>query len=196
MLIARHSPDHGLVRLSLRSVFAVSLEGDCIFVKSGRACEGVSTACGVLPRRFISSSVAACIKSNSPSFKCLTALRRFLGRTYRRGSLSVAAFGPGNAEAVAVGNRSGAVRSAGSRPMTLACREQYRSAISVERKWCCRTVLNCRPLLHRAYAFASAAFELLIHVTSRFAAQTDTYWSERDCVSLCITEVIVFIQNE
>ena len=47
--------------------------------------------------------------------------------------------------------------------MTLACREQYRSAISVERKWCCRTVLNCRPLLHhRAYAFASAAFELLI----------------------------------
>ena len=34
------------------------------------------------------------------------------------------------------------------------------------------------------------------YVTSRFAAQTDTYWSERDCVSLCITEVIVFIQNE
>ena len=97
-----------------------------------------------------------------PSFKCLTALRTFLGRTYRRGSLSVAAFGPGNAEAVAVGNRSGTVRSAGSRPMTLACREQYRSAISVERKWCCRTVLNCRPLLHRAYAFASAAFVLLI----------------------------------
>jgi hypothetical protein len=43
--------------------FAVSLEGDCIFVKSGRAGKPDS---GVLPRRFISSSVAAYIKSNSP----------------------------------------------------------------------------------------------------------------------------------
>jgi hypothetical protein len=40
------------------------------------------------------------------------------------------------------------------------------------------------------------AADPLPYVTSRFAAQTDTYWSERDCVSLCITEVIVFIQNE
>ena len=75
---------------------------DCIFVKSGRAGKPVSTTCGVLPRRFIPSNVAACIKSNSPSLKCLTAVRRFLGRTYR-GSLSGAACVAGNAEAVAVG---------------------------------------------------------------------------------------------
>ena len=36
----------------------------------------------------------------------------------------------GDAEAVAVGKRSGAVRSVGSRPMVSACREQYRSAIN------------------------------------------------------------------
>ena len=41
--------------------------------------------------------------------------------------LSVVAFGGGDAEAVAVGNWSGAVRSAGSRPMASA----YRAA-----KWC------------------------------------------------------------
>ena len=107
--------------------FAVLVEGDCIFVKSGRAGKSVSALFGVLPRRFNSSSVASCIKSNSPSLKCLTALRRFLGRTYRRGSLSVVAFGAGDAESVTVGNRSGAVRSAGSRPVASA----YRAA-----KWC------------------------------------------------------------
>jgi hypothetical protein len=103
--------------------------GDCIFVKTGRAGKSVSTLFGVLPRRFSSSSVAACIKSKSPSLKCLMALRRFLGRTYRRGSLSVVSSVAGNAEAVAVVNRSGAVRSIALRPMTLACRRQRRTAI-------------------------------------------------------------------
>ena len=124
--------------------FAVLVGGDCILVKSARAGMALSTLFGVLPRRFISSSVAACIKSNSRSLKCWTALRRFLGSTYSRGSLSVDAFGGGDAEAVAVGNRSGAVRSAESRPMASACREQHRSAISSERlctpssirRWC------------------------------------------------------------
>ncbi len=118
------------------------VEGDCIFVKSGRAGKAVSTLFGVLLRRFSSSSIAACIKSNSPSLKCLTALQRFLGSTYRCGSLSVASPVAGNAEAASVVNRSGAVRSAGSRPMALACRRQRRTAISIERKWCCRSGLN------------------------------------------------------
>ena len=38
-----------------------------------------------LPRRFISSSVAAWSRSNSSSLKCLTALRRSLGKTCRSG---------------------------------------------------------------------------------------------------------------
>jgi hypothetical protein len=41
--------------------------------------------CG-LSRRLISSSVATWSKSNSSSFKCLTALRRFFGKTCRCGS--------------------------------------------------------------------------------------------------------------
>jgi hypothetical protein len=105
----------------------------CIFVKSRRTGESVSTPFGVRPRRINSSTVAACIKSNSPSLKCLTALRRSLGSTYRRGSLSVVALGAGDAEAVAVGNRSGAVRSAGSRPMAANRRERYWLAINSER---------------------------------------------------------------
>ena len=56
-----------------------SVGGDRIFAVSRRTGKSVSTL-GVLPRRLISSTVAACIKSNSPSLKCLTALRRFLGR--------------------------------------------------------------------------------------------------------------------
>ena len=43
--------------------------------------------CG-LSRRLISSSVATWSKSNSSSFKCLTALRRFFGKTCRCGSSS------------------------------------------------------------------------------------------------------------
>ena len=159
--------------------FAVSAGGDCIFVNSERACELVSSPRGVLPRRFNSSSVAACIKSNSSSLKCLTALRRFLGRTYRRGSLSVAAFGAGDAEAVEVVNRSGAVRSAGSRPMSSAWRGQRRTAISIKRKWCCRTGLNCFDLsLHHTDAFASAGRRcaeddpLLSHPRNRIRANT------------------------
>src|SRR4029079_9614844 len=38
---------------------------------------------GNLPRRCISSIVAACNKSNSPSLRCPTALFKFLGRTCR-----------------------------------------------------------------------------------------------------------------
>jgi hypothetical protein len=62
--------------------------GDSMFVKLGRTskrrrglCEPVSTPGGILPRRFISSSIAACIKSYSPSVRCFTALGRSLGRT-------------------------------------------------------------------------------------------------------------------
>jgi hypothetical protein len=102
--------------------------GDCTFIKLGRmsnrwreVCKSASTPWGVLPRRFSSSRVVACRKSNSPSLRCLMALGRFLGRTCRGGAVSVVAFGAGDAEAVAVGNRSGAVRSAGSRPMASAC---------------------------------------------------------------------------
>ena len=113
--------------------------GDCSFVKLGRTsnrcrnvCKSVSTPSGVLPRRFISSRVAACRKSNSPSLKCLTALGRFLGRTCRCGAVSVAAsvaVNFGGAEAsrtVAVGeasrtiageNRSRTSCLAGSRPV-------------------------------------------------------------------------------
>ena len=101
---------------------------DACFFKSRRAlnrlrkvCKSVSTPSGFLPRRFISSRVAACRKSNSTSLKCFMALGRSLGRTCRCGSLSVVAFAAGDAEAVAVENRSGAVRSAGSRPMASAC---------------------------------------------------------------------------
>ena len=51
--------------------------GDRLVAKSdGRRDDGpnfVSVLAGSLPRRFISSSVAVCIKSNSPSLKCLTA---------------------------------------------------------------------------------------------------------------------------
>ena len=97
-----------------------------------------STPCEILPRRFISSSVAAHIKSNSPSLKCLTAFRRFLARTCRCDAVSVAASVQGNfggagvSSTAAAENRSG-VRSVGLRPMALACRVQGRSAISSER---------------------------------------------------------------
>jgi hypothetical protein len=40
---------------------------------------------GALPRRFISSTVAACSFFNSSSFRCLTALVRSFGRTCRCG---------------------------------------------------------------------------------------------------------------
>ena len=115
-----------------------SVVADCGFVKSGPAYETASRPCGILPRRFISSSVAAYIKSNSPSLKCLTALRRFLGRTCRCDAISVAASVPGNfggaglSPTAAAENRLG-VRSVGLRPMALACREEGRSAISSER---------------------------------------------------------------
>ena len=111
---------------------------NCIFVKSGRAGKSVSTLFGVLPRRFISSTVAECIKSNSPSLKCLTALRRFLGRTCRCDAVSVATSDPSNfggagvSSTAAAENRSG-VRSVGLRPLALACRVRGRSAISNER---------------------------------------------------------------
>ena len=93
--------------------------GDCIFVKSGWAGKPVSTPFGVLPRRFISSNVAACIKVNSPSLKCLTALRRFLGRTCRCDAVSLAAsvadyFGGDDAFLV-----SGAASHAVIRPLTI-----------------------------------------------------------------------------
>jgi hypothetical protein len=110
-----------------------------------KVCKSVSTPGGFLPRRFISSIVVACRKPNSLSLKCLIALGRFLGRTCRGCAVSVVAFAAGDAEAVVVGNRSGAVLSAGSRPMASACREPYRSAITRERKWRYRTGLN-RPL--------------------------------------------------
>ena len=107
------------------------MRGDCMFVKLGRTsnrwrkvCKSVSTPSGVLPRRFISSRIAACKKSNSPSLKCLTALRRFLGRTCRCGAVSVVAsvaviFGGAQASrTVAVENRSGVL--VGSCPMASA----------------------------------------------------------------------------
>ena len=64
-------------------------------------------------------------------------LRRFLGRTYRCGVVSIFASAAGDS---AVGNGSSAFCSAGSRPMASACLEQYRSAISMA--WCCRTGLK------------------------------------------------------
>jgi hypothetical protein len=98
-----------------------------------------TTPCGILPLRPISSSVAACIKSNSPSLKCLRALGKSFGNICRCGVVSAVASGVGNfgggAEAypmVAVGNRSGAVRSVGSCPMALACRDPCRTAISID----------------------------------------------------------------
>jgi hypothetical protein len=76
---------------------------------------------GDLSRRFISSRVAACRKSNSPSLRCLRALGRSFGKICRGGAVSVVAsvapgFGGvgGESRTVAVGNRSGAVRSVGS----------------------------------------------------------------------------------
>ena len=86
-----------------------------------RLCKSVSTPCGVLPRRFISSRVAVCREYSSVSLKCFKALDRFLGRTCRCGSLSVVGFGAGDAEAVEVGNKSGAVRSVWSRAMASGC---------------------------------------------------------------------------
>ncbi len=130
--------------------------GDCMFVRSGRAGKSVSTLFGVLPRRFSSSSVAACINSNSPSLKCLTVLRRLLGRTYRRGSLSVASSVAGNAEAVSVVNRSGAVRSMGLRPMTSACSEPYRSAINGGRLRAPSSIRRRCPVI--AFSAARAGF--------------------------------------
>jgi hypothetical protein len=116
-----------------------SVGGDGIFAMSGRTGKSASTL-GVLPRRLISSTVAACIKSNSPSLKCLTALRRFLGSC---GAASVASSAAGNFEGAdvfdgvdasrTVAVASDAVRSAGSRPMALACRDRYQSAIGMER---------------------------------------------------------------
>ena len=57
-----------------------------------------------------------------------------LGEDVPSCSLSVAAFGAGNAEAV--GKRSGGVRSAGSCPMSSAWREKYRSATLSESRAC------------------------------------------------------------
>ena len=45
--------------------------------------DSTPTPGGTLPRRFISSSVAARSKFNSSSFKCLTASCRFFGKTCR-----------------------------------------------------------------------------------------------------------------
>ena len=79
---------------------------------------------GSLPRRFISSSVAAWSKSNSTSLKCLMALRRFFGKTCRcDGGSAVAcvAGGEGGGEASrpsAGEKRSGVVCSSRSHPMT------------------------------------------------------------------------------
>jgi hypothetical protein len=76
----------------------------------------VRSLCGALPRRFISSSVASCIKSNSSLLKCLRALGKFLGRTYRCG-LSLAVVAAGDVEAVPFGSGSGTISLAGSGPM-------------------------------------------------------------------------------
>ena len=112
-----------------------------IFTMSGRAGKDVSTPCCVLLRRFISSSVAACIKSNSPSLKCLTALRRFLGRTCRRGSVSVAPSIAGDivavgevsrtvAEQVMRGLLSGVASHRVIMPLTMWVGNQHSSALS------------------------------------------------------------------
>ncbi len=69
--------------MSARRRLDLSLDDDFVAKSVGRRDDGVEsvpTPGGSLPRRFISSSVTACIKSNSPSLKCLTALRRFLGK--------------------------------------------------------------------------------------------------------------------
>ena len=105
---------------------------DCICIKLGRTnrwrkgCKSVSMPCGILPRRFISSSVAIWSKSNSPSLKCLTALRRFLGRTCRCVADSVVASAAGNfvggaaaSRTASVEKRSGVGCSAGVRPMPI-----------------------------------------------------------------------------
>jgi hypothetical protein len=56
------------------------------------------------------------IKSNSSLLKCLWALGKFLGRTYRCG-LSLAVVAAGDVEAVPFGSGSGTISLAGSGPM-------------------------------------------------------------------------------
>jgi hypothetical protein len=113
------------------STFRGFLVGVDRFVGLGRTsnrwrkvCKSVSTPSGVLPRRFISSRVTACRKSNSPSLKCFKALRRSFGKICRCGAVSVAASvawnfvgGTEASRTVAVENRSGAVTLVGSCPM-------------------------------------------------------------------------------
>ena len=107
--------------------FSVAVER--VFTSGGRTsnrwrkvCKSVSTPRGILPRRFISSSVAVCRNSNSPSLKCLIALGRSFGKICRCGAVSIVAPAAGNFVGVAgeppftapVESRSGVVRSAGS----------------------------------------------------------------------------------
>jgi hypothetical protein len=69
-----------------RELLAVG--ANCLFCGPNGAddcIESTPTPGGALPRHFISSSVAVWSKSNSSSFECLTALRRFLGKTCRCG---------------------------------------------------------------------------------------------------------------
>jgi hypothetical protein len=86
-----------------------------------------------LPRRLISSSVAAWSESNSPSLKCLTALRRSLGNKWRTGvgsavvSVAVGFGGDGGVSpAAAAEKRSGEICSSRSRSMArLWCGERW-----------------------------------------------------------------------
>jgi len=76
---------------------------------------------GNLPRRCISSIVAACKKSNSPSLRCPTAFFKFLGRTCRADARWFTALatmredeggfsnGVGTSRSVGCENRSGVV---------------------------------------------------------------------------------------
>jgi len=117
-----------------------SVEANCFACKPERTlnrcrkvCRSVSRLGSILPRRFISSSIAASNKSNSPSLKCLTALPRSLGRICRCGAVSLVGFaapgfGGGGEESriASVEKRSGEVLSRGSRAMVGLWRYELR----------------------------------------------------------------------
>ena len=111
---------------------------------------------GNLPRRPISSRVAAWSKSNSPSLKCLTALRRFFGSTCRCEDASAVGcvagmelVGDGEpSRTVSVENRSGVGCSPRSRTMAgdhapINVSKQLRAWSSLDDAWSwpCQTPL-------------------------------------------------------
>jgi hypothetical protein len=113
----------------------LAVGGNRLVVNSdGRRANGgssVLTLRGNLPRRSPSSNATSMSSSNSPSLKCLTAWRRFFGRICRCEAASATDAAAGWSLVIgeasrtsSVENRSGVVRSAGSRPMVPSCRRR------------------------------------------------------------------------